>query len=242
MWRLSSNKSHNNPTTMNSTTIIQYTPNGYEYYYSPKTNSCEVTVKGYTSPDGKFVERGGPAHPEDKRIASFSIKAVAELPVPIYPCAQSVRETFEDAILDKRDLLGTPIFRNTPQDANEKILFANAFDVAQKIRAKMNILGVNKLIVSLTPSFFAIVDCFAADKDGTFWLMFCTDDNTTLLPERNLSLAAYILEAGKYIPTNAAVRLGVWKLAHNPPKFIEVPNDRIAARDFVINHILKTPF
>jgi hypothetical protein len=227
---------------MNPTTTIQYTPSGYECYYSPKTNSCEVTVKGYTSPDGKFVERGGPAHPEDKRIASFSLKAVAELPVPIYPCTQSVRETFEDALLDKRDLLGAPMFRNTPQDANEKRMFANAFDAAQKIRTNTNILGVNKLIVSLSPSFFAVVDCFARDKSGKFWLIFCTDDAFPVLPVRGMPLAAYILEAGKYIPTNATVRLGVWQLAHNPPKFIEVPYDRITTRDFVINHLLKTPF
>lgn len=227
---------------MNPTTTIQYTPSGYECYYSPKTNSCEVVVKGCTAPDGKFVERGGAAHPEDKRLASFTIKSIAELPIPVYPCHLPVRETFEDVLMDKRDLLGAPMFRNTPQDASEKRMFANAFDAAQKVRAKMNILGVNKLIVSLSPSFFAVIDCFAVDKDGTFWLMFCTDYAFPVLPVRGMPLAVYILEAGQYIPTNAAVRLGVWQLAHNPPKFIEVPNDRIAARDFVITHLLKTPF
>lgn len=225
---------------MNPTTTIQYTPNGYECYYSPKTNTCEVAIKGYSTPDGKFVERGGLAHPEDKLLVSFSVKA--ELPTPIYPCVQSVRETFEDTLLDKRDLFGAPMFRNTPQDANEKRMFANAFDAAQKIRSKMKVIGVNRIIVTLAPSFFAIVNCFAVDKNGTFWLMFCTDDKIPLLPEGNLSLTAYILESGRYVPANATVRLGVWLLAENPPMFIEVPNDRIAARDFVINHLLKTPF
>lgn len=226
----------------NPPTKIQYTPEGHDCYYSSQTNSCEVIIRGYTTPDKRIIERGGPTHPDDKTLISVTIKNPDEITTPLCQCRQPVRETFEDVLLDTRDLIGTPIFRNAPQDMYEKRMFASAYDAAQKIRAEMNILGVSKLIVSLTPHLFALVDCFARDKSGTFWLIFCSDEIAPNPESIKFSIAAYILEAGKYVPTNATVKLGVWNLAYNPPKFVEITNRRIEARDFMINEILKTPF
>jgi hypothetical protein len=166
------------------------------------------------------------------------------LPTPLFKCEQAIRETFEDALLDRRDLLNTPIFRNTPTDFQQKKYFATAFDVAQKIRAKMTILDVNKLVVSVLPSAFAFVDCFARDGNGNFWLLFCTDDvqEKNLRTSIEMSIVSYIFNVGGYIPTNVSTRIGVWIISPNAPKFIEIPNDQIAARDFVIKKLQETPF
>jgi hypothetical protein len=222
----------------------QFTPDGYECVYLPKENVCEVTVKGYTLDDGTIIERGGASNPNDKRIISFKIPEHEKMRVPLYPCNPKVRETFEDSLLDKRDLLGNFEFRNQPETGMERRMFASAFDAAQKVRAKMTILSVNKLAVVLNPSLFTVIDCLAKDSDGAFWLIACTDNELYVKHEGwELPLSAYVLETGKYLPGNIPVRLGVWYLAPNAaPKFYEVKNDRAAARDLVIKHLQSTPF
>ena len=243
---------------------IHYSPRGYEATYDPATDTCAVVVRGYVRPDGKIVERGGPAHPDDKVIARFTIANLGAAssnlgatgfstshPANIGATGFSpspVRETFHDSLSDRRDLLGNPDFRHRPSDAAERRLFAAAFDAAQKIRARLNVLAVNHLVFSLNPSLFAVVDCFARDAHG-FWLMNAEIPQAgfgaaigPVRSDQSLPLAAYILERGGYVPATASVRLGVWSLLPTGAKFSEIPNDRAAARDAVIDHLCATPF
>lgn len=220
---------------------------GHEAVYDPTANALHVTVRGYVAPNGKFVERGGPLNPDDKPLAQFDIPCCTallpdggasnplDLPSP-------VRDTFHDSLADRRDLLGDPEFRNKPQTPEERRMFAAAYDAAQKIRAKATILGVNHPFFSLNPSLFAVADCFARDVSGAFWLMFATGRLRATSDFKLLaSLSAYVLEA-EYVPANAQVRLGAWQIETGGATFVEVLNDRIAARDAVIGHLMKTPF
>lgn len=220
---------------------IHYNPRGYEATYDPASDTCAVAVRGFINANGKAIERGGPNHPDDRVLARFTIQSVDGLTA--FGQSNRVRDIFHDALLDRRDLLGIPMFRHDPKDAAERRLFAAAFDAAQRIRAKASVLSVGRLFFSLDPSLFTLVDCFARDKSGAFWLMFsCPDSPPPPDAGRILPLAAYVLEAGEYVPSTAVVRLGVWSLFPAGPRFSEVPNDRIAARDAVISHLLKTPF
>ena len=219
---------------------IHYNPRGYEATYDPASDTCAVAVRGFIDANGKAIERGGPDHNDDKILARFTISSI--------DCRtafdqSNVRDTFHDALADHRDLIGYPIFRHKPSDDAERRLFAAAYDAAQKVRSNSTILGVDKLLFSLIPSLFAIVDCFSRDKSGAFWLMLsCHDSRASSRVINYLPLAAYVLEAGEYVPSTATVRLGVWSLTLTGPRFTEVPNDRIAARDAVVSHLLKTPF
>ena len=237
----------------NPPATIHYNPRGYEAVYDPASDSCIVTVRGVKTPDGKIAERGGPSHPDDKPIATFALRescaaiALWRTASPGAPCAKPcpaapspVCETFQDTLLDRRDLLGAPVFRNQPKDALERRLFALAYDAAQKVRSGAVVLGAGRLLFMLAPGLFAPVDCLCRDRSGAFWLMQFTDMNSVVALE--LRLAAYVLEAGEYVPANTAVRLGVWTVSPSGPRFAEVSNDRIVARDAVIAHLMSTPF
>lgn len=210
---------------------VFYNPRGYEATLDEGGNSCSVVVRGYQS-GKRFVERGGPAHPEDRVLARLTIAGIGAAGFSPSP----VRDTFIDSLADRRDLLGAPVFRHKPADDAERRLFAAAYDAAQKIRAKMTVLGCDTLLFTLVPSAFSVVDCYARDAH-CFWLM-----NVEVPSPQSLPLAAYILERGGYIPATASVRLGVWDLATTGAKFTEIPNDRAAARDIIIDHLCDTPF
>lgn len=221
-----------------------YNPRGYEAVYDPKRGVCCVTIRGYKTPDGKIVERGGLMNPDDKPVAACEITTytgnIAQEDWHIvHP---HIRHTFHDALADRRDLLGNPDFRHKPSDDEQRRRFAAAYDAAQKIRNGSTILGVDKMLFVLNPSLFANVDCFTRDSSGAFWLMFCGEAQEKKTSSLHASLAAYVLEAGEYVPAGATVRLGLWALTQTGPRFTEVPNDRITARDAVIAHLLKTPF
>ena len=225
---------------------VHYNPRGYKATYDPASDTCAVAVRGFIDANGRIVERGGPAYPDDKVVNRLMLTTNC---ASLAGCPDSrplprVVDTFHDALVDRRDLLGVPMFRHKPADDAERRLFAAAYDAAQKIRSKMNVLSVGQLFFSLVPSLFAIVDCFSRDSSGAFWLMNARKfDGVVASPAPSpLSLAAYVLEAGEYIPSTAVVRLGVWFLTPAGPRFAEVPNNRVAARDAVIAHILKPPF
>lgn len=215
---------------------VFYNPRGYEATLDEGGNTCSVVVRGYQS-GGKFIERGGPAHSEDRVLARFTIQRFDGRTATDQP---NVRDTFIDSLADRRDLLGAPVFRHKPADDAERRLFAAAYDAAQKIRAKMTVLGCDTLLFTLAPSAFSVVDCYARDAHG-FWLMNASIDGRTVF-DQSLPLAAYILERGGYVPVTASVRLGVWNLAATGAKFTEIPNDRAAARDLIIDHLCDTPF
>ena len=225
---------------------VFYNPRGYEATLDEGGNSCSVVVRGYQS--GKsFVERGGPAHPEDRVLARFTIPRFDIQTATDQP---NVRDTFIDSLADRRDLLGATMFRHKPADDAERRLFAAAFDAAQRIRAKMLVLGCDTLLFTLAPSAFSIVDCYARDAHG-FWLMNVEvpapqagfgGAGAPVRSSQSLPLAAYILERGGYIPATASVHLGVWDLSATGAKFTEIPNDRAAARDIIIDHLCDTPF
>lgn len=246
---------------MQTQPAIHYNNRGYEATYNPASDACVVTVRGFKTVDGRYVERGWPTNPGDRPLAKFTLSTscatlVAEhsqsaVLKSLAPTSLSPRvvDTFHDALLDRRDLLGAPLFRHKPDGDVERRYFAAAYDAAQKVRSNSTILGVGKLLFSLSPSLFAIVDCFSRDKSGAFWLMVAETPNPRARFEAArspvhsvLPLAAYVLEVGEYVPANATVRLGVWSLLPVGPSFVEVPNNRIAARDAVISHLLATPF
>lgn len=214
---------------------VQYNPRGYEATLDNGGNTCTVIVRGYQS-GGSFIERGGPAHPDDRVLARLTIANIGATGFSPSP----VRDTFIDSLSNRRDLLGNPDFRHKPADDAERRLFAAAYDAAQKIRAKMTVLGCDTLLFTLAPSAFSVVDCYARDT-RSFWLMNARFDGRTAF-DQPLLLAAYILERGGYVPATASVRLGVWNLAATGAKFSEVPNDRAAARDLIIDHLCDTPF
>lgn len=225
---------------------VFYNPRGYEATLDEGGNSCSVVVRGYQS-GTSFVERGGPAHPDDHILARFTIQRLGGETASALP---NVRDTFIDSLADRRDLLGDPDFRHTPADGAERRLFAAAYDAAQKIRAKMTVLGCDTLLFTLAPSAFSVVDCYARDAHG-FWLMNVEvpspqagfgSAGAPVRSNQTLILAAYILERGGYVPATASVRLGVWDLSANGAKFTEIPNDRATARDFIIDHLCDTPF
>lgn len=231
----------------NPPTTINYNPSGYEAIYVPRDMTCAVTVRGYKTPDGWIVERGGPTHTEDKPVANFTIPQWEAVPVPLRPAPTPVRETFEDTLLNHRDLVGGIILRHAPdelrkaKDVRMMEQCSGAYKAAEKIREKMTVLGVRKLVFALNPSLFTIIDCFTRDKDGAFWVITCTTENPEA--EKNqLILASYILEAGGYVPSNATVRCGTWHIHGNTPHFYETPNDRVLARNLVIEHLTSTPF
>lgn len=226
--------------------VVFYNPRGYEATLDEGGNSCSVVVRGYQS--GKsFIERGGPAHPEDRVLARLTIQRFDGRTVTDQP---NVRDTFIDSLADRRDLLGALMFRHKPTDDAERRLFAAAYDAAQKIRSKMTVLGCDTLLFILAPSAFSVVDCYARDAHG-FWLMNVEVPSpqagfgaakSPVRSDQSLPLAAYILECGGYIPDTASVRLGIWDLSATGAKFTEIPNDRAAARDVIIDHLCDTPF
>ena len=217
-----------------------YNPNGEEAAFNGE--KWNIVVRGYTDPNDKFVVRGGQTHPDDKVLARFDLPCA--LPKDsVVSANQSVNETFHDALLDCRDLVGAPMFRNKPLSDTERRLFAAAYDAAQKVRANSSILAVHKMVFSFHPSFYLWVDCYARDASGAFWLMFLAyNEPDAKVASKELSIAAYVLEKGGFVPSNATVRIGVWVASMSGARFVEVPNDRIAARDAVIRHLLTPPF
>lgn len=217
-------------------TTIHYNPRGYEASYDEAKDCCTVVVRGCRDGE-KIVERGGPGHPDDRVVARIVIPGDGTN----VPVQSPVRDTFIDVLADRRDLLGNFDFRRKPADDAERRLFAAAFDAAQRIRSKMSVLGCDKLLFTLLPSAFATVDCFARDPRG-FWLMQSAVNGRADDFVQTLPMAAYILERGGYVPATASVRLGVWNLTAAGAKFAEIPNNRAAARDLIIDHLCDTPF
>ena len=199
-------------------------------------NSCTVVCRGCVL-DGKYVERGGPAHPDDSILSRFVID---KLDCQSFVRPSPVRDTFIDVLANRCDLYGNFDFRHKPNGDSERRLFAAAFDAGQKIRSKTTVLGYDKIVFMLVPSVFAVIDCFARDN-ASFWIM-AADIGEQIPFAQTLPLSAYVLEHGGYIPATATIRLGVWSLLPTGAKFSEVPNDRAAARDLVIDNLLKTPF
>lgn len=228
-----------------------------------KKPSGEIVVRGGPSHPGDepvmrfdlrdisaaFAPSSVSAHPPSGGAAAnlpqpSSIGAAANLPQLLHgvEVPPPVRETFHDALLDYRDLLGNTTFRNKPVSPGERRLFAAAYDAAQVIRGKVSVLGVSTFHFMLSPSLCFRADCFARDAQGAFWLMWCASVVPGRDTSRNLSLAPYVLEQGGYVPSNASVRLGVWALTTTGARFAEVRNDRIAARDAIIDYIGNPPF
>lgn len=227
-----------------------YNNRGYEATF--EDGKWIATMRGYKTPDGRIIGRGGPAHPDDMPIAKFTLAPIYKvLSVDgrtvsgLSDLSMPVHETFHDVLLDSRDLLGAPAFRNKPESADERKLFAAAFDAAQKIRNSVSVLNVNHMYFTLNPSLFFFADCFARDKSGAFWLMFAVPQSQDLSsPDARdtFGLASYVLEAGEYVPANATVRIGAWVLSPTGFRFKEVSNDRVGARDRIIDYIMEPPF
>lgn len=218
---------------------VHYNPRGYEATLDEGGDSCSVAVRGFKYGDG-FVERGGPSHQDDRVLARFTIRRLG-VQEP-FGTSANVRDTFIDTLADRRDLLGNPDFRHKPAGDSERRLFAAAYDAAQKIRSKMSVLGYDKLVFTLVPSAFSVVDCFARDVSGAFWLMSATDRAAPFVGGQTLPVAAYALERGGYVPGTASIRLGVWRLSPAGATFEEVPNNRVAVRDIIIDGLCEPPF
>lgn len=220
---------------------IHYGPQGYEASYHPEKKICVVNVRGYELPDGTLVERKGSAHPNDKIVATFVLHQT--IPVPMFDAPAPARETFVDVLVNQRDLLGNLILRNNLDISDHaiKTCCASAYEAGQKIQDRVSVFSANKLVFNLAPSLFAFIGCFARSENGEFWLLDCSSSVSKEATDR-FSLAAYIMETGGYIPSNTVVRCGLWDIGGSTPRFHEIRNDRVLARDFVIEQQLTPPF
>lgn len=152
--------------------------------------------------------------------------------------------------------------RNTPQNEKEEKVFANAIKMAASLRAKVDILGVEKIVFSPELQIAGTIDLFAKSrKDGTYLILdhktnksIDTENkykNFALPPIQHipnlnfwhyglqLNLYAYLLKYGKWVPRDAKFRFFLNHLSEENAKLIELPDLQLEIRDMMIDYLLK---
>lgn len=157
-------------------------------------------------------------------------------------------------------LLGNPA-RNQPEDDEEKTRFENAVKMAEGLKSRLNILGVEKIVFSPDLRIAGTIDLFARSRtDGTYLIVdhksnekidFTSpygkcrgpiahlDDCSFFHYALQLALYSYLLKYGKYVPYDAKFRCFINHVTPKKAQLIELPDMSIEIRDLVIDWLLK---
>lgn len=176
-----------------------------------------------------------------------------------------VHETCEDA-LHGPNLVGQYEFRNKPQSVHEQKLMAAGFSAVQKVKATMNVIGIEKIVFDLDCQIAGTIDLLCQDKSDPmlYWILDWKTNEKIEFHNRfgthglfpiehledcsgahyalQLSLYEYLLRIGKYIPHGAKVRRGIFHLTDEGPVFHELPDYGIEVRNMVIAMLEQPPF
>ena len=164
-------------------------------------------------------------------------------------------ETCEDVFLGNK-------FRNSPEDDAEKNRFRNAIEMSQKIKQRLDILGVEKIVFDHELGIAGTIDFFGRSKKDGVYIILDHKTNAEIdvankwksfglgaassLPASNfghytaqLNLYQYLLKYGQYVPSNAKFKMFLNHITDKEAKLIEVPDAQIVIRDMMIEFLLK---
>ena len=164
-----------------------------------------------------------------------------------------MHETVEDRLLARPR-------RNSPEDETERRRFEQAEGIAERIRARTDVVGVEKIVFSPALGIAGTVDALVRSrKDGTYCIVDHKsnakieekDDNPygkfCLAPIRHvpdtsfwhyalqLNLYEYLLRREKYVPAGARFRLFLNHVTAERARLIELPDMQTEVRELLID-------
>lgn len=152
--------------------------------------------------------------------------------------------------------------RNKPENEKEEKTFQQAIKMATSLRAKVDILGVEKIVFSPELQLAGTIDLFAKSRKNGTYLIVDHKTNKSIdtentyksfalapiehIPNLNfwhyglqLNLYAYLLKYGKWVPKDAKFRFFLNHLTEQSAKLIELPDLQIEIRDMIVDYLLK---
>lgn len=164
-------------------------------------------------------------------------------------------ETIEDIILGNK-------LRNDAENIIEQQRFNNAINIAKKLKASTDILGVEKIVFDHKLKIAGTIDLFAKSrKDGSYLIIdhktnseiekenkykkFCLGP-ISHIPDINfyhyalqLNLYGYLLKYGNYIPKDAKIKFFLNHVTNEKIDLIELPDLQNEIKDLIINYLIK---
>lgn len=245
-------------------------PKGYEIEFFEDTHTYKSTINGrdvvYESGTKVVHECFPPFDPTGEITRRCALKAgitVDELKAQWKAKGDAsckfgtrVHECCEDVELGRHDL------RNKPIDEHEKIVFTHAIKIAQKLRERLDILGVEKIVFSPELEIAGTIDLFARSKKTGEWIIIDHKTNQSIdtentwnsfalppvehVPNINfytyslqLNLYQYLLQREGYVPKQSKFKLFLNHITEAGAKLIELPQLQLEIRDIMIFRLLK---
>ena len=165
-------------------------------------------------------------------------------------------ETIEDVFH------GQP-FRNKAENEDEQKRFNNAIAIGQKIKQRLDILGIEMIVFDVELALAGTIDFFGRSrKDPNLHIIIDHKTNADLQLENKynsfafdpishipntsfghyqiqLNLYQYLLKYGGYVPKDAKFKMYLNHLTSEHAKLVEVPDRQSEIKDMMIQYLLK---
>lgn len=244
-------------------------PKGYEITFTEETHIYESIINGKTinyvsgtgfcskffpefDPTGKITARC--AEKEGLTVEAMKAKWAAK---GKESCRLGTRmhERLEDLFLGQK-------VRNVPENDEEKRRFDNAIKIGNKIKDRLDIIGVEKIVFSPELKLSGTIDFLGrSKKDGSYIIVdhksnkeiekdnkykkFCLDP-ISHLPDvafyhygLQLGLYQYLLKYEQYVPKDAKFKLFLNHVTSEKAELIELPDLQSEIKDMIIYYLLN---
>lgn len=196
----------------------------------------------------RCAEREGVSVAEIKAKWAASGKEATTLGTRVHECC-------EDIMLNRE-------LRNSPTTEKEKTMFMHAIDIAERLKDRLNVIGVEKIVFSPELRIAGTIDLLARSKktgdyvildhktnksidiDNT-WNKFALDP-INRVPDTNyghygcqLNLYQYILKREGYVPKDAKFKMFLNHITESGAKMIEIFDMQHEIKDMMIHHLVK---
>lgn len=160
------------------------------------------------------------------------------------------------------DLFLGQTVRNIPENQEEECRFRNAINIGNKIKERLDILGVEKIVFSPKLKLSGTIDFLGrSKKNGNYVIVdhksnkeiekenkynkFCLDP-ISHLPDLSfwhyglqLGLYEYLLKYEEYVPKDAKFQLFLNHVTPEKAELIELPNLQSEIKDMIIYYLLN---
>lgn len=249
-------------------TSIAKNPHGIEVSFDERTHKYSSIINGkeinYVS-GTTFVHSFFPEFDVEK-IAPFSAKKEGctvdeiklrwkEISANAVNFGTRVHEVCEDVLLGKT-------VRNVPKDLKEELIFKSATEYSNKLKDRLEILGVEKIVFNEELRIAGTIDLFAkSKKDGTYWILDHKTnksiDTANAYEEKaffpiekldncnfnqyalQLNLYEFLLKWTGYVDINAPFRRAILHYSTSGSRFIELPDFQNYIKDMMIVFLSK---
>jgi len=166
-----------------------------------------------------------------------------------------VHEVCEDVLLGRK-------LRNVPKDLKEELIFKSATEYSNKLKLRLDILGVEKIVFNEDLRIAGTIDLFAkSKKDGTYWILDHKTnksiDTANAYNEKaffpidkldncnynqyalQLNLYEFLLKWTGYVDMDASFRRAIIHYSTAGSRFIELPDFQNYIKEMMIVFLSK---